>query len=157
MVPKYGYQMNRMSLLLLVFISLLSACKVKKEPSKLAQLEWLLGNWKGTVAEQPFYERWEKVSNTEFKNINYKLTASNDTIPDSRSRLVYTDNKIVYFGDDFSIDASSVTDREVIFENKTRGEKITFTLNEKNEWVATLEYEKEHVVYTLTKLAPGEK
>ena len=149
--------MNRNTLLILVFLSLLMGCTVKKETSKLAQLEWLLGNWKGTVAEQPFYELWEKVSNVEFKNINYKLTASNDTIPDSHSRINFVNDKIIYSGDNFSIDAASVTDREVIFENKDRGEKITFTLNEKNEWVATLEYEKEHVVYTLTKLAPGEK
>jgi hypothetical protein len=54
-----------------------------------------LGNWRGESNGQAFYENWQKISDTEFRNINYVI-CNGDTVVNSRSKIEIIDDKLAY-------------------------------------------------------------
>jgi len=145
--------MKFISSFLLFVIVLVSACQGSKTPADIKKLEWLVGTWKGEASGQPFYETWEKISDNELLNTNFNIT-TNDTIISGHAKIGLIGDKFAYISEDRTLDLISVMENKSVFENKEKGEKFTFSLNEKNEWVALLQYPTTQVEYILTKIRP---
>lgn len=137
-------------ILIFSIINFLLGCTTTKESGKLKKAEWLLGNWKGVANGQVFYENWQKISDTEFKNINYTI-CNGDTVVNSRSKIEIIDGKPAYTSGKLIWPLKSISDKEVIFENSKFNEKFTFRLTEKNEWYTLLEYPNSKTEYFIKK------
>jgi len=147
--------MNRI-ILLGCITTFLFSCNSTKELNKLKKAEWLLGNWRGESNGQIFYENWQKISDSEFKNINYTI-CNGDTVVNSRSKIEIVDGKLAYTSDKLFWPLKSISDSEVIFENTQFNERFTFKLTEKSEWYALLEYPNSKTEYFIKKTASIEE
>lgn len=141
---------NRLGYLFLLPITALGCQAQNDVKQKFAQMEWLIGTWKGEAGGQPFYENWRKLSDTEFENINFSLCNGDSTI-DGHSKIEIKDNTIAYTSAKRMLELKSVSNTQMIFENSQTGETFTFAKTDKGEWVALLKYPRNQVEYVLQK------
>ena len=128
------------------------SCQDPGGPEKMKQMEWLLGDWKGEADGQPFHERWTRVSDARFDNINYSL-CSGDTVIHARSRIELRNGALAYTSGDLVWPLKSVASDAVVFENAEFGERFTFQHTSDDGWHAVLEYPDSKLEYTLARQA----
>ncbi len=92
------YKPMRTALIFMALLMLPLATVVQSESlRKLKQMEWLLGNWTRTNARpgKSGFERWTRVSDTEWKGRGISLTGSDTTFVE-KLRIVIENDKVYY-------------------------------------------------------------
>jgi len=133
---------------LLLLISFI-CCQPKKVVPDLKQLDWLVGTWEGRANDNPFYETWTKASDTELKNVNYTIV-NGDTVGINSARIVNY-GKQVFYDNGFQLEATSLRDGRVVFEDPKEGKRYEFFLNDKGHWIARLKNGEVFLEYELTR------
>lgn len=125
-----------MKKLLLLFIPIAVFCSCNNGPvaeevavavagkSDLQQLEWLLGSWENLSAEGNSYERWKKISDTQYGGIGFVLSGS-DTVFYEQLLLEQRKDGLYYIpvvrnqnnAEPVPFKLSSATNETFIFEN----------------------------------------
>jgi dienelactone hydrolase len=147
---KKDIRMKATFLTLLLAMVLLTSCQAQKNSTDFKKLDWLIGTWKGETNDQPFYENWTKLSDTEFDNANYSI-CNGDTIRGGHSKIQFQNGKIVFTSDNQIWELKDLNDTLAVFENLQRGEKFTFSQTASGSWRANLKYPKAQVEYLLSK------
>ncbi|MBL0881939.1 MAG: alpha/beta hydrolase [Chitinophagaceae bacterium] len=142
--------MKQILILLILISTLVGSCQTKVSKTDFKKIEWLIGTWRGETNGQPFYEKWVKVSDTEFDNANYSI-CNGDTIKGGHSKIEIRNGKIAYTSDNLVWGLKELNDSMVIFESSEHRERFTFTKTSKGEWKANLKYPQSQVEYLLTK------
>lgn len=120
---------------------------------------WLIGTWQGKTNEGlVFYETWNKVNDTLYRNINYHMENS-DTIVGGKSEIVLIKNELFYSNGEqgnqnIKWKASLFEKNQMIFENESvlQAKKILFELGKNGRWNATIYSVQDTVNYALQKI-----
>jgi hypothetical protein len=139
----------------ILFLLLLLYCQSKKVESNivdpdLKQLEWLIGTWEGKANNNPFYESWTKESDNELKNVNYTII-NGDTTGTNFARIVASGDR-VYYDNGYQIEATTLKDGRVVFEDQKEGKRYEFFQDDKGRWIAKLKNGNNFLEYELTKI-----
>lgn len=94
-----------------------------KEPSQLKEMEWMIGTWQ--IGSQSVYERWENVSDTEFKGVNFSVEGSDTTVHEY-IQLRVTEESVFYIprvieqnqGMPIQFKLISEDPKKLVFQNK---------------------------------------
>lgn len=120
---------------------------------------WLEGTWESRTNRQMlFYEKWYKVNDTLYRNINYHVEKQ-DTVIGGRSEIVIDNGQIFYTNGEkgdgkISWKATTFEPGKMIFENESvlQAKKISFTLGENKNWYASIYSVSDTTNYALLKL-----
>jgi len=133
-------------------------CQPPKKKQTLIDAEWIIGTWKGaTTNNHVFYERWTRVGDTLFTNVNYHFE-NGDTVIGGKSKIVLRDGVIYYMngmGDkETSWRAKEFTPTSITFQNGAVNtyQTILFDLTENNQWHARLVTSKDTISYSLERM-----
>ena len=118
----------------------------------LKQLEWLIGTWEGKAGDNPFYETWTKASDRELKNVNYTLIKG-DTVGTNYASIVNYGERVFYDNGN-QLEATTLKNGRVVFEDPKEGKRYEFFQNEKGHWIAKLKNGNNHLEYELVKIGP---
>lgn len=128
------------------------ACSPAVNPDNFHQLEWLVGTWEGKSGDVTFYEHWTQVSDSELQNVNFEMV-NGDSANSHMASILVREGDIIYKGSS-ELKATSLTGRQVIFENKEENRKYIFRLDDTGRWIATLDNDGATVEYELVKTTP---
>jgi len=134
---------------LLLLFPILS-CQPKKEVPHLQQLDWLIGTWKGVANNNPFYETWTKISDNELRNVNYTIVNGDTTGMNYGSIVDYGTS--VFYNNGYQLQATSLKDGRVVFEDPKEGKRYEFFPDDKGHWIAKLKNGDIYLEYELTRI-----
>ena len=100
--------------------------KDKQEYTKIAQLDWVLGNWKDSSANGVMYERWVKANDSVYTGIGVVLS-NGDTVFSEKLAIEQRGEELFYIptvsdqneGKAVFFKLAADAGNEFIFENKT--------------------------------------
>jgi len=103
-----------------VYINLLIALL---QTGDLAELDWLIGTWQ--IGSEQVFEKWEKVSATEYSGVNFKVSGSDTTVLEY-IQLIETEGTVFYIpsvadqnqGKPIPFKLVSSDSNKVVFQNK---------------------------------------
>ena len=112
--------MLRFKQAILLFLLFLFACNT---PSKLSEMNWLLGKWQ--INESNNFEAWEKVDASLYRGKGYQVR-KNDTLITETINIVQKENEVFYIpsvvdqndGKPVEFKLVSKNSGTLIFENK---------------------------------------
>lgn len=127
-------------------LALLSACSAAHN-SQLDKTEWLIGTWENKTPEGSLYEKWGKISETEFSGMSFVIDGQ-DTVVFETIRLVQEQGKLVYIptasgqngGQAIRFPLTKFSESKLIFENPTHDfpQFITYTKLAKDSLIAEI-------------------
>ncbi|MDZ4711674.1 MAG: DUF6265 family protein [bacterium] len=115
----------------------------------LSLLEWLIGQWEGLQGSGVYHEEWEKVDDKELKGKAYTIKGGEITNPEKLN--IKVDDSGVNYIAEVSHNESPVAfaltrydENTFVFENPNHDfpKKITYVKMNENEFLATVEAEK---------------
>ena len=137
--------------LLMTIISCYSQNKVSGKDFK--KMEWLIGSWRGSVAQDFFYEAWRPFNDSVL--VNFKIEIKNDDTSIKESGALYfKGNELVYGNRSVSWKLARLTENEIVLKNDSLSysNTIIWLHNGNNHWLAILENPDSTIYYDLEKI-----
>ena len=137
--------------LLMMIISCYSQNQVSVKDFK--KMKWLIGSWKGSVAQDFFYEAWRPFNDSVL--VNFKIEIKNgDTSIRESGALYFKDKELLYGNRTVSWKLVRLTDNEIVLKNDSLpySNTIIWVYNGNNHWLAILENPDSTVYYDLEKI-----
>lgn len=137
--------------LLLIIISSYSQIQVSGKDFK--KMGWLIGSWRGSVAQDFFYEAWRPFNDSVL--VNFKIEIKNgDTSISESGALYFKGNDLIYGNRSVAWKLSRLTENEIVLKNDSLSysNTIIWLYNGNNHWLAILENPDSTVYYDLEKI-----
>jgi|SRR5687767_9571745 len=137
--------------LLLIIISCYSQNQVSGKDFK--KMWWLIGSWRGSVAQNFFYEAWRPFNDSVL--VNFKIEIKNgDTSISESGALYFKGKELIYGNRSVSWKLARLTENEIVLKNDSLmySNTIIWLYNGNNHWLAILENPESTVYYDLEKI-----
>lgn len=143
------------ALLFLPFLLIIISCYSQNEvPGKdFKKTRWLIGSWRGSVAQDFFYEAWRPFNDSVLVNFKIKIKNGDTSISESGA-LYFRGGELVYGNRSVSWKMTRLTENEIVLKNDSLAysNTIIWLYNGNNHWLAILENPDSTVYYDLEKI-----
>lgn len=135
-------------------LSIVCATAILAQPKvSVTKFTWLVGSWKGTAANKPFYEAWRKTSANKLTQYGIKITGK-DTVVSEIGAITISETKTVYGDEQHTWSLSELTNDKMVFMNAQINfpKTITWQKMPNGHWYCLLAATTQKIEYDIVRL-----